>query len=76
LWINENVPYWKTVWVGPTNKSALKVILEENEGYPLPLHPHPMHECQKKGLAKRAIRKRTKTNGLFFAKKEGQFVSA
>src|SRR6266404_1330773 len=42
LWINENVPSWKTVWVGPTNKSALKVILEENEGYPLP--PHPMHE--------------------------------
>jgi hypothetical protein len=32
---------------------------------------HPMHECQKKGLAKRAIRKSMKTKGLFFAKKEG-----
>jgi len=30
-----------------------------------------MHECQKKGIAKRAIRKRMKTKGLFFAKKEG-----
>jgi hypothetical protein len=30
-----------------------------------------MHECQKKGLAKRAIRKRMKTKGLFLARKKG-----
>jgi len=33
--------------------------------------PHPMHECQKKGLAKRAIRKRMKTKSLFFMRKRG-----
>src|SRR3989454_10546966 len=36
-----------------------------------PYPPHPMHECQKKGLAKRAIRKRMKTKGLFLARKKG-----
>src|SRR5882672_6382250 len=36
-----------------------------------PYTPHPMQECQKKGLAKREIRKRMKTKGLFFARKKG-----
>jgi hypothetical protein len=30
-----------------------------------------MHEYQKKGLAKRAIRKRMKAKSLFFARKRG-----
>ena len=30
-----------------------------------------MHECQKKGLAKRAIRKRMKIKSLFFMRKRG-----
>ena len=33
--------------------------------------PHPMYECQKKGFAKRAIRKRMKIKRLFYTRKKG-----